>query len=120
MAGGGGREDRSARRCGCSGDATTMADMIADDPVTRTAMRRVRFLLRCFLGLSLLTLVASVVLRDHPSLVTPSVWVRGTIVAATALLMTVFATRAARGSRRAYLRLRIVTVVAVVAVVAIV
>jgi hypothetical protein len=33
--------------------------------------------------------------------------------------MTVFATRAARGSRRAYLRLRIVTVVAVVAIVAI-
>jgi hypothetical protein len=114
-----------------------MADMIADDdvsarserseprsvnngdPASQTAMRRVRILLRCYLGLSLLTLVASAVLRDHQSIVTPAVWVRGTIVALTALLMTVFAARAAGGSHRAYLRLRIVTGIAVVAIIAV-
>jgi hypothetical protein len=83
-------------------------------------MRTVRVLAGCYLGLSVLTLAAIVLLRDHASVVTPAVWVRGTIVVASALLTTAFAARAARGSGRAYLRLRIVTAVMVVAVAVIV
>lgn len=73
-----------------------------------------------YLGLSVLTLVAAVVLRHHASIVTDAVWIRGTIVLASALLMTAFAARTARGSRRAYLRLRIASALMVVAIAVIV
>ena len=73
-----------------------------------------------YLGLSVLTLVAAFLLRHHSSIVTDAVWIRGTIVLASALLMGAFATRAARGSRRAYLRLRIASAAMVVAIAVIV
>jgi hypothetical protein len=48
--------------------------------------------------------------------VNDAVWTRGTIVVASALLTFVCAVRAARGSRRAYLRLRIISAVMLVAI----
>jgi hypothetical protein len=69
---------------------------------------------------SVLTLAAIIVMRHHASVVNPAVWVRGTIVVASALLMTTFAARAARGSRAAYRRLRIVSAVMVMAIAVIV
>ncbi|MCX4637099.1 hypothetical protein OG775_18495 [Streptomyces platensis] len=75
-------------------------------PRIRQAFRSARLLVGCYVGLSALTLVAIILLRNHPDLVTDAVWVRATIVVATSLLMASFAARAARGHRRPYLRLR--------------
>ncbi|TDO67321.1 hypothetical protein EV651_103231 [Kribbella sp. VKM Ac-2571] len=53
-------------------------------------------------------------------MVNDAVWVRGTIVVASALLTVLFARSAARGSRRGYLLLRIVSAVMLVAIVVII
>lgn len=90
------------------------------DPRIRPAFLAMRLLSGCYLAVSLLTLAAVVALRRHHSLVNDAVWVRGTIVAASAFLTFAFAVRAARGSRRAYQRLRVISVVMVVAVATIV
>lgn len=95
-----------------------MTTLIEQRPAT--ALRAVLTLVGCYLGLSVLTLGAAVVLRHHASIVTDAVWIRGTIVLASALLMTAFAARTARGSRRAYLRLRIASALMVVAIAVIV
>ena len=42
-----------------------------------------RVLVGCYLGISMLTLAAVVLLRNNTAIVTPAVWVRGTIVVAT-------------------------------------
>jgi hypothetical protein len=79
-----------------------------------TRLGQVRGLVGAYLGLSVLTLVAIVLLRNHSDVVTDAVWVRGTIVVGTAVLMTIFA---ARGSVR---RVRIMAAVMVVAIAVIV
>jgi hypothetical protein len=87
---------------------------------TAPAFRRVLALIGAYLGLSVLTLGAIVLLRDNHTMVTDAVWVRATIVVASALLTLSFARRAARGSKRAFLRLRIVSGVMLVAIAVIV
>jgi hypothetical protein len=87
---------------------------------TRAAMRGPRLLVAGDLGVSVLTLAAIAVLRDHTAVVTDAVWVRATIVVGSALLSYAFAVRAARGSRRALLRLRIVSAIMLLAIVAII
>ncbi|GHO62502.1 hypothetical protein KSC_013940 [Ktedonobacter sp. SOSP1-52] len=89
-------------------------------PQSQTAFRNVKLLVGCYLGLSMLTLVAIVLLRDNTAIVTPAVWVRGTIVVASALLTTFFAAQMARGSRGGYLRLRLVSAIMLVAIVVII
>jgi hypothetical protein len=89
------------------------------DPETRSALRVVRVLVAGYLALSVLTLVAAVLLRHHSTQVTGAVWTRTVIVVASSLLTFSFAARAARGARRAFLRLRIVATVMLVAIVAI-
>jgi hypothetical protein len=91
-----------------------------NDVIVKPAFRGVKTLVGAYLGLSVLTLVAIVLMRHHPGIVTPAVWVRATIVVASALLMTAFTARAARGSSRAYLRLRLVSAIMVAAIVVIV
>ncbi len=91
-----------------------------DHPRTRAALRTTRLLVGGYLGLSVLTLVAIVLMRHHSSVVNTAVWVRGTVVVASALVMTAFAAGAARGSARAYLRLRLVSAAMVVAIAVIV
>lgn len=86
------------------------------DTRTRAAFRAVKLLIGGYLAISAATLVAIVALRDDAAVVNAAVWVRGTIVVASALLMLAFARRAARGARRAYLRLRIASAVMVVAI----
>ncbi|GAA1022377.1 MULTISPECIES: hypothetical protein [Amycolatopsis] len=83
-------------------------------------IRAVRVLTGAYLALSVLTLGAIVLLRDNPAMVTDVVWVRATIVAASALLTFLFARSAARGSKRGLLRLRIVSAVMTAAIVVIV
>ncbi|MFL6076568.1 MAG: hypothetical protein ACJ73S_24505 [Mycobacteriales bacterium] len=80
------------------------------------AFRTVKLLVGGYLAVSLVTLAVIVALRDHARLVNSAVWVRGTIVAASAVLTLAFTVRAARGSRAAFLRLRIVSAVMVVAI----
>ena len=78
--------------------------------------RKVKLLVGSYVVISILTMAAVVVLRNHSSIVTPAVWIRGTIVAVTSVLMLRFAIRAARGSSRGYLRLRIASAIMVVAI----
>jgi O-antigen/teichoic acid export membrane protein len=87
---------------------------------TKQALRRVQFLVGGYVALSVLTLAAIVLLRNHPTLVTPAVWVRASIVVLASLLMTSFAVHAARGSGRSYLRLRLASAIMVVAIAVIV
>ncbi|WP_432985050.1 hypothetical protein [Dactylosporangium sp. CA-233914] len=76
--------------------------------------RTPRVLAGVYLALSVLTLFAAFALRRHATLVSDAVWVRGTIVVASAILTNVFA---ARGDVR---RLRIVAIVMTVAIAVIV
>ncbi|MEU5090089.1 hypothetical protein [Streptomyces sp. NPDC021356] len=93
----------------------------ASDPApTGRALRPVKRLVGCYLALSVATLVAVFLLRDHADVVDDAVWTRTVIVAGSAALTYTFAVGAARGSRRAFLRLRIVTAVMTVAVAVIV
>ncbi len=80
----------------------------------------VRTLLAGYLTISVLTLAAIVLLRNDASVVNPAVWIRGTIVAASSVLTLALAAGAARGSRGAYRRLRIITAVMPVAIVVII
>jgi hypothetical protein len=73
-----------------------------------------------YLAVSMLTLAAIVLLRNDASVVNPAVWIRGSVVAASSLLTLALAVRAARGSRRAYLRLRLITAIMPVAIVVII
>lgn len=83
-------------------------------------MRSTTALVGTYFGISALTLGAIALMRGDTSMVNSAVWIRGTIVAASSLLSLLFALGAARGSRRAYLRLRIVSAVMVVAVAAVI
>jgi hypothetical protein len=87
-----------------------------NQPQSRTALRNVQLLVGGYLGLSVLTLVAIVLLQNNSALVTPAVWVRGTIVVLSALLTTFFVVRMARGSRAGYLGLRLESAIMFVAI----
>lgn len=87
-----------------------------DHPRTQSAFRGMKILVGGYLGISVATLVAIVLLRNHAAIVNSAVWIRGTIVVASALLTLSFAARAARGSRGAYRRLRIISAVMVLAI----
>jgi hypothetical protein len=73
-----------------------------------------------YLGLSVLTLVAVVLLRHNAGMVNDAVWVRTAIVVVSASLTFAFAVRAARGSRPALRRLRIVSTAMTLAIAVIV
>lgn len=73
-------------------------------------MKTTRILVASYLTLSVLTLVAVFLMRNHAGLVNPAVWVRTSIVTASAALMMSFVVRAA------YRRLRIVSTIMLVAI----
>jgi hypothetical protein len=83
-------------------------------------MRNLVWLIGGYAAVSVLTLAAVIVFRHDAAMVTPAVWVRGTIVAAASMLSLFFAVRAARGDRRMLRRLRIVTTIMLVAIVVII
>ncbi|MEV3858727.1 hypothetical protein AB0J38_30990 [Streptomyces sp. NPDC050095] len=87
---------------------------------TLLALRTAKRLIGCYLALSAATLVAVVLLRHHAGVVDDAVWTRTVIVAGSAVFTYRFAAVAARGSRGAYRRLRIVTAAMTVAVAVIV
>ncbi|MFF4602334.1 hypothetical protein ACFY12_06175 [Streptomyces sp. NPDC001339] len=86
----------------------------------RQAFRSTKRLVGCYVGLSVLTLIALVLLRNHPGIATDTAWVRCIIVVATSLLMASFAARASRGHRKSFLRLRVSSGVMVAAIAVIV
>lgn len=97
-----------------SGYVPSSADI--NDPRRLKAFRTIKLLAGGYLGISVLSLVAIAVLRNHPAEVNSAVWTHGIIVVASALLTFSLAFRAARGARRAFLRLRIVSLVMVAAI----
>ncbi len=97
-----------------------LAEDRLDDPRTRGTFRTVRLLVGGYLTISVLTLIAIIVLRNHSGIVNAAVWIRGSIVVGSAALMTMFAARTGRGSGRAYFRLRLVSAIMVVAIVVII
>jgi hypothetical protein len=99
--------------------AAISADSL-NDPRSLAAFRSTKLLAGGYLGISVLTLVAIVLLRGDATVVNDAVRIRGTIVVASALVTFLCALSAARGSRRAYRRLRIISAVMVVAIAVIV
>lgn len=82
--------------------------------------RTVRTLIALYLTLSVATLAIAYLLRGDTSEVNTAVWIRGGIVAASAVVLHLSAGAASRGSHRAYRRLRVLASVMVVAIVVIV
>ncbi|MFG1907042.1 hypothetical protein [Kribbella sp. NPDC048928] len=89
-------------------------------PRSAAALRSVQLLVIGYVAISVLTLVAIIALRNHTTVVNDAVWTRGTIVVVSSALTFLFARSTARGSRRGYLRLRIVSAVMLVAIVVII
>ncbi|CCH17002.1 hypothetical protein [Micromonospora lupini] len=77
-------------------------------------------LLAAFLVISLSTVVAVVLLRHNPALVTTAVWIRTPLVAASAAVLLLLARRAAAGHRGSFRRLRIIAIVVLAAIVGVV
>lgn len=99
----------------------TVSNADVSGPATQKALGRVKLLVGLYTAISVLSLIAVALLRGHSDNVNySSVWTHGIIVAASALLALSITVRAARGARRAFLRLRIISAVLVVAIVAIV
>ncbi|MDI5963403.1 hypothetical protein [Streptantibioticus silvisoli] len=84
------------------------------------AFRSAKLLVGAYLAVSVLTMAAIVALRSDASLVNSAVWIRGSIVVVSALLLLVSAVRAAAGSPGAYRRLRVLSAVMVAAIVAVI
>jgi hypothetical protein len=77
-------------------------------------------LVAAFLVISVSTLVAVVAMRHHPALVTPGVWIRTPLVAASAAVLLWLAVRAERGHAGSFRRLRIISMVVLAAIIAVV
>lgn len=90
-----------------------------DDPNHVIAFRRLKALVGLYATVSVLTFAGLVAYRDSSS-VTQPVWVRISIVAVSSLILFALTLRAARGSRGAFRRLRILSAVMLVAIVVIV
>jgi hypothetical protein len=97
-----------------------VAENRLNDPRTQSAFRVVKPIVGGYVGISVLALVTAYVWRNDAALVTDVVWVRGFIVLVTSLLILSFALGAARGRRRAWLRLRFASGIMVVAIVVLV
>ena len=84
------------------------------------AFQPIKVLVACYVGLGLLGLGATIVLRGDPQLVNAAVWVRCAVVVVTSALMYLLAEVASRGSRSAFIRLRIASIVVPLAIVVLV
>jgi hypothetical protein len=92
----------------------------ASDASRRRAFRPIVVLAALFVGVSaaMIAFLAGVVATR--TAVDVAVWIRCSLVLGSAVLLLVFATRAASGSRSSWIRLRIVSPIVVVAVIVIV
>jgi hypothetical protein len=99
---------------------TTSAISIDHHARAKVALRTVTALVGSYLAISILTLVAIIVFRNNPAIVNTAVWIRGSIVVASAALMFLFAVRASGGAARAFLRVRLISAIMLVAIVVII
>jgi hypothetical protein len=97
-----------------------MSTLTAVQTQAAAAFRAIKALIVCYVGVSVLALAAIVARRNDSADVNSAVWTRGIIVVITGLLLLSLAVRAARGSRAAYRRLRIISLITVLAIAAIV
>ena len=88
----------------------------SSQPSIAAAFRKIKLLVGGYLGISVFAMAAIVLMRHHSAEVNSSVCTHGILVAASALVAFIVAVRAARGSRGAYRRLRIISVALVVAI----
>jgi hypothetical protein len=105
--------------CGATVTASldTMESPVVDDRIAARHLILARRLVVGYLVVSLITVVVLAALQWMlPGQAGTTAWIRGCIVAASSILMLVFAGRAAAGDRRALLRWRIVVVVMIVAI----
>jgi hypothetical protein len=112
----------AARESGGEPKGTPMTSTTTITPSARhrPALRAVTALVATYLGVSVLTLIVVILMRDNPAVVNTAVWIRGTIVVASAALMFAFALRALAGAPRAFLRVRIISAIMLVAIVVII
>jgi hypothetical protein len=100
--------------------AQTIVETKTQYPQSQAAFRAVNLLLGSYLGISVLTLVAAILLRGNAAIAPIAVLVRGTIVVGHALINLLFAARMSRGSRIGYRLLRLSSAAMVVAIVVII
>jgi hypothetical protein len=86
------------------------------NPHSQAALCNVRWLIGGYLGISVLTLVAIVLLHGNAAIAPIAVLVRGTIVVVHSLLMILFAAQTARGSKRGYIFLWLASAIMSVAI----
>ena len=84
---------------------------------TRGAFRRIKVVFGGYLVLSLLTVLAAFILRNDAAVMSRSVWIRGSVALASAIILLLSALSAARGSAQAFLRVRVISAIAVVPIV---
>jgi hypothetical protein len=84
----------------------------SSQPGTAAAFGKIKLLTAGYLGAGVLAVATTALMHNQPA----AVWVQGIVVAASALGAFIATVRAARGSRGAYRRLRILSVVVVVAI----
>jgi hypothetical protein len=97
-----------------------MTTLVQHQARNHSTLRTVTALVGTYLGISVLTLVAIILLRNNPQVVNTAVWIRGTLVVSSAILLFVFALRARAGATRAFLRVRLVSAILLVAIIVIV
>jgi heme/copper-type cytochrome/quinol oxidase subunit 4 len=98
----------------------TSSNKLMNDPRTRGAFRRIVILFGGYLVLSALTVLAAFILRDGAVPMSRSVWIRGSVALASAIILLLSALSAARGSAPAYLRMRLISAIAVVPIVVVI
>jgi hypothetical protein len=86
----------------------------------RSALRTVTMLVGGYLGLSVLTLGAIILFRDDPAIVSIAIWIRGSLVVASAILLFLAALRASSGDSRAFMRVRLISAIVLIAIVVII
>jgi hypothetical protein len=100
-------------------DMTKQSNSTVTDPDVREKLRIAQVLLGGYAALSALTLLAIVVFRGNPDLVTDAVWVRGSILAVASLITFAIGRSMVKGSRSSYRRVQIIALAQVVAVIVI-
>ncbi|WP_208321903.1 hypothetical protein [Paramicrobacterium chengjingii] len=96
---------------------------VSSPPATRSvntrghaALRTALILFIGFLLVSAATLVAIVVMRDDPELVTQTVWIRCVLVLSSSVVTLIFMIGALRGSRASFNRTRLISAIILIAV----
>lgn len=89
---------------------------VFEDPAIIRAFRIIRAFVACYLGIGVVALAATCILRNNSTLVNGEVWGRSITVILSAGLLLLLTYRASRGVPRAYRRLRIVSALVPIAI----